>query len=243
MVWTAAACTSTPDCSSVIRFEGPSSGELVLRATATGDTAMVPHDLRSSSDETAFVPAHRFVVREAQTAFPVAVLQGSPPEPLRRRYDLFDRDPLLSEGESFFVVPWGHDSDCRPVEGARDEWVPAGADAVLVVSEARFHLGRLLFDVLGDFAAYPYGAALGPTAVVEEVPDDASEWLTAEEYYDLLGGLPRMRSSIPRQEQLRQIEQDFKTGPERFIWTFPGTEVIQRARLWASDDPTRGRTR
>jgi hypothetical protein len=238
MVWAASACTSAPDCASVIRFEGPSSGELVLLGTATGDTTLPPPIRRGTAGPPP-APAYRFVVRRASAMLPSAQafdgLAGpGPPFPWNGQLG----SPALSAGESFYVVPRGHDSTCRPTEWSRGEWVPAGAHAVFVVSRAEFYLGIPVFEVLGDFSAYPYGAALGRTAAVENVPDDVSEWLTAREYFQLLSGLPPMDDTRSREEQLLQIENDFRTGPERFIWTFPGTEIIERARLWASSKPT-----
>jgi hypothetical protein len=213
LVWLIAlvAGPAQPRCSLNVEFLGPSADRTIVLVAATAESVGVPlpdHALLSDRfpDTTRGVVAYRFRVIQAAGG-------------------ATDQERL----ETFLAVPWKYDSACALMPWGSDEWVPAGEEAVFALMRRRtVAAGEPLYDLLGEHLPYPQGAFLKYESTPAP-PSDRAEWLSAREYFALLTSLPEM----PAEDgavRLERFERVFAAGDRRWSSTFPGAEILLRAR-------------
>ena len=205
-------------CSSESGSLGPAAGESIVLAVATGrvESVPVPWDQLLIGAADSSVVAHEFVVRMA-----------SRPDPMR------DAWGTLAPADTFLAVPWAYDTTCNRDVWEESGWVPSGAAVVFRVDVARKHERRRVIDVLGWHDPYPFGRLLGRGDSLN-APTHIDEWLPASVVFQILSNAPRPDSSDTRAEQLKRLEDVYRSGPMAMLERFPGPEILRIVRKWAA---------
>lgn len=205
------------ECSREVSLLGPSAGEVIALARATGREAEV------SVSGMAFGPG---VLATTVTAFEFIVLDASGPGAVGPTYG------LLIPGDTVLVVPWDVDSACKPLVWPGEHLAEAGVEMVLRTSVVRAQHGRRVIDQYSDFWPYPIRPAYADQ-VQGEGPGIPEAHLPARDVFNLLSRAPRGDSSVPRINQLAQLERAYRTGPSDLLKRFPGPQILNAARQWA----------
>ena len=211
-------------CSAEASSLGPSAGESIVFAVATGrvESVPVPRDQLSIGTAELRVVAHEFVVRMA-----------SRPDPTR------DAWGALAPADTFLAVPWAYDTTCSRDVWEESGWVPSGAAVVFRVDVARKHETRRVIDVLGWHDPYPFGKLLGAGDSLS-APGDIDDWLPAFEVFQILSNAPRPDSPDTRAQQLKRLEDVYRSGPAALLERFPGPQILGIVRAWAASGSAPG---
>lgn len=143
----------------------------------------------------------------------------------------------IAEGDQLLIIPWGYDDACRRTV-LTEEWMPAGSRGLFQFSGGRASSGgERLIDLYARHQPYPQGAFLRYMQMVE-VPEDTGEWLSADEYFDLLEAVPAPDPDDPSGRRLRQTLEILEAGPAVWTTRFPGTQIHWQLRRWLGDRVT-----
>ena len=122
---------------------------------------------------------------------------------------------LVEAGSSFIGVPWTVGCGCADEGWDQPGWVPPGDTVVFLLEQTRARSpweGPPIFDVLGWHQPYPSGDFVQYWRHTRAEPAD---WLSVEEFFDLLVHLPgetafRLDPSASRQalDQWREAYPD-----------------------------------
>lgn len=221
-----AGCSDEPraECGEILPFAGPSDDEFLLLAEAIGGRVQVSHPSEPSfAGNPSEVTAYRFVVDQVANA---TVFSPGPPPVIDHG------SSPLSQSDTFLVVPWLHTESCQLVAWNREDWISDDTAVVFRISEGRFHRGTHVFDVLAAYSPYPAALSLADLES-SSASGDREDWMSAQEYFEMMRQLPTMDSTRTRTEQLRALDSKFRTSPTWWVDKFPGMEIVRRAREWA----------
>jgi hypothetical protein len=197
----------SPRCDTGTLLSRSADAPVALLVVSTGQTKMVPvpsGPYFSELTETE-VLAHRFEVIE-----------------------VFGNERSVED--EILIVPWAYDGGCFSVLWGSREWVPRGDTAVFLHSEEDRLGTEGIKHALGWHSPYPHADFLAHSGQRE----DRGDWLTVREYFALLKALPIQEGGTTRKERLEVMEDVFRQGPPAWSEKFPGTEILRRARSWAT---------
>jgi hypothetical protein len=220
LVWLAAltSAISQPRCSMGVSFHGPTEERAIVLAVATSESVQVPLPDRAllsirTPEALHVVPAYRFRVAEVAGG-------GERHRSMR----------------TLLAAPWKYDSACDLLPWGPAQWVAPGEEAVFTLAERRTDVaGEPVYDVLGWHAPYPQGEFLKYESD-EARMDDREAWLGARDLFALLRALPDDAGESAA-ERLVRMERVFAEGDPRWRDSFPGTEILRRARAAAERAP------
>lgn len=210
---------------------------LVVGALLTTPWCSVRHSFLRSSEETVVV-----IARATGETVPVSDLRGpwhNAPDSIRTgtayRFEVleaFGGSTHMQAGERFLAVPWGYDAGCVPLRWRGTEWVPIGSEVVFRLDDVRrAPSGEKVTEVLAGFEPYPFGGSLRYQAS-PAASEDHDEWLGIREYVSLIQELPSAAEQKHMPDYLSRVEEIFARRGFRWSTTFPGDEILRRARIW-----------
>lgn len=214
------AGVQAPRCSLGPSFEGPKPGESIAVAVSTGRSVLVsvpatPLDIFGTVDQSE-IPAYELVIRFAT-------------------WPDLDRPTswgLLAPGDTVLAVPWRLDDACHAVPFDASPWVPANAEIVVRADAARVHQGRRVIDIIQPLNGFPYLTYL-PADLERPETTDVSRWIAPADFFMLIAAAPRPGSSASRAEQLRRLEEAYRSGSTYLLQRFPGPQILKAVREWA----------
>jgi hypothetical protein len=204
----------SPDsvCSLGTNLKRQSVDQIAVLAVFTGEILQVPVPDEPLYRETlpsslATVAAYRFTVKRATSSLSES-----------------------SEASSFLVVPWDYDEACDPLVWSQPDWIPVGREVVFMGSPNRGTTGgEPILDLSGWHSPYPYAETLR-IQEAKDVRSPREEWLPPDAYFKMLAALPAAPSGLSQPEALKVIESVFANGDPRWRSSFPGREILRRAR-------------
>ena len=201
-------------------FEGPEGGESVALAVSTGRSVPVSVPL---------APLDVFggVTQRKVLAYELVVRLATWPDPNRP-----ESWGLLAAGDTVLAVPWGVSSLCQAIPFDESSWIPAGGEVVVRANATRLVSGRRVLDIIEPLNGFPYLPYL-PDDVDAPKSADPATWISAFDYFRLISAAPRPGSNAPRAEQLRRLEEAYRSGPTYLLERFPGPEMLKAAREWS----------
>lgn len=180
-------------------FRPPGAVAVIARATTVWKAVPTdPHDLLGDYQ---FLPPYATDDTEGQL------------------FELLEAEPgsRISDSEGrFVVVPWTVGCGCAEEGWDEPVWVPPGDTVTFLLSRTRKRVpwdGPPVFDVLGWHQPYPVGEFIPFWRWTREEPRD---WLTVQEFFDFLQGLPTESAfQLDPTSSLQAVQEWLDQNPDR----------------------------
>jgi len=230
LVLAALVASPVQECSVDDAFSGPAAGESIALATATGRSLLVsasPSPLTRDLASRTFTTPPSVDLDTPVRAYELVIRIASAPEP-----GGMGTAGVLVPADTVLAVPWALDAECAATRFQDETWVTEGTEVVVRADYVRLHEGRRVIDVIGPLNGYPHATSL-PSELGSVT--SSADWLSPSDLYFLLTSAPDPTSGAPRRDQLRRFENHYRGGSPDLLRRFPGPEMLEWARRWASN--------